>query len=69
MAQNPGGGTTSQDRPNIFARSVDKDSVIAVVGAGQAPAGPWSYLTGIPNAAADMVGPPAQYLSVAAWAA
>jgi len=69
MAQNTGGGTGNQDRPNIFARSVDKDSVIAVVGAGQAPNGPWSYLTGIPNPGADMVGLPAQYLSVAAWAA
>lgn len=69
MAQSSGDETASQDRPNIFARSVDKDSVIAVVGVAQAPNGPWSYLTGIPNAGADMVGPPAQYLSVAAWAA
>ncbi len=56
-------------RPNIFARTVGKESVVAVVGAGAASTGPWSYVTGIPNASSDMVGPPPPYLSVAAWAA
>ena len=56
-------------RPNILAYLVGKESVVAVVGAGAVPTGPWSYVTGIPNPGADMVGPPPQYLSVAAWAA
>ena len=56
-------------RPNIYARTLGKDSVVAVVGAGAARTGPWSYVTGIPNPGSDMVGPPPPYLSVAAWAA
>ncbi len=60
---------TRDYRPNIFARPLGKESVVVVVGAGAAPTGPWSYVTGIPNPGADMVGPPPQYLSVAAWAA
>ena len=66
MAEVTGAG---EYRPNIFARPVGKESVLAVVGAGAAPTGPWSYVTGIPNPSSDMVGPPAPYLSVAAWAA
>ncbi len=60
---------TGEYRPNIFARPLGKESVVVVVGAGAAPTGPWSYVTGITNTGADMVGPPPQYLSVAAWAA
>ena len=56
-------------RPNIVARSNGKESVIATVAAGPAPTGPFSYVTGIPNTNSDLVGPPPQYLSVAAWAA
>jgi len=66
MAEATGAG---EYRPNIFARPVGKNSVVAVVGAGAAQNGPWSYVTGIPNPDSDMVGPPAPYLSVAAWAA
>ncbi len=69
MAEGRGAGVTEPYRPNIFAQPVGKDSVVAVVGAGAVPTGPWSYVTGIPNLDADMVGPPPQYLSVAAWAA
>ena len=63
-----------QIHPNIVARTVGKESVLTVVGAapvGAAPdaRGPWSFITGIPNPGFDMVGPPPQYLSVAAWAA
>ena len=56
-------------RPNITARSNGKESVIATIATGPAPTGPFSYVTGIPNTTSDLVGPPPQYLSVAAWAA
>lgn len=60
---------TEPFQPNIFARTGGKDSVVAVVGVGAASTGPWSYVTGIPNPVSDMLGPPPQYLAVAAWAA
>ena len=56
-------------RPNIVARSNGKESVITTVAAGPAQTGPFSYVTGIPNTNSALVGPPPQYLSVAAWAA
>ena len=58
-----------QIHPNIVARTVGKESVRTVVGAAPDARGPWSFITGIPNPGFDMVGPPPQYLSVAAWAA
>ncbi len=58
-----------QIHPNIVARTVGKESVLTVVGAALDARGPWSFITGIPNPGFDMVGPPPQYLSVAAWAA
>ena len=66
MAQSNNEGAARQ---NIIARSNGKESVIATVATGPAPTGPFSYVTGIPNTASDLVGPPPQYLSVAAWAA
>ena len=56
-------------QPNIFSRTADGKSVVTVVGAAQSPTGPWSYVTGVPNTESDISGPPAPYLSVAAWAA
>ena len=58
-----------QIHPNIVARTVGRESVLTVVGAAPDARGPWSFITGIPNPGFDMVGPPPQYLSVAAWAA
>ena len=58
-----------QDAPNIVARTVGRESVLTVLGAAPGARGPWSFITGIPNPGFDMVGPPPQYLSVAAWAA
>ena len=58
-----------QIHPNIVARTVGKESVLTVVGAAPDARGLWSFITGIPNPGFDMVGPPPQYLSVAAWAA
>ena len=56
-------------QPNIVARPVGRESVLTVVGAQANARGPWSFVSGIPNPRLDMVGPPPQYLSVAAWAA
>ena len=63
--------TTLTDRlqRNIIARPIGEQSVLTVIGAGPGQRGPWSFVAGIPNPDLDMVGPPPQYLSVAAWAA
>ncbi len=60
---------TDQFQRSILARHLGKESVITTIGVGPGQRGPWSFVTGIPNLEADMVGPPAQYLSVVAWAA
>ncbi len=60
---------TAQLQRNIVARPIGKDAVHTVIGAGPGPRGPWSFVTGIPNPDLDIVGPPPQYLAVAAWAA
>ena len=54
---------------SIFARPIGEGAVLTVIGAGAGQRGPWSFITGIPNLYLDVVGPPAQYLAVAAWAA
>ena len=54
---------------NIVARPIGVDAVNTVIGAGPGQRGPWCFVTGIPNRDSDMVGPPPQYLAVAAWAA
>jgi hypothetical protein len=54
---------------NIFARPIDGESVLTVMGAAPGGRGPWSIVTGIPTPGVDLLGPPPQYLSVAAWAA
>jgi len=61
--------TTDQLQRNIVARPLGQESVITTIGVVPGQRGPWSLVTGIPNLEADMVGPPAQYLSVVAWAA
>jgi hypothetical protein len=60
---------TDQLQRNIVARPIGEQSVLTVIGAGLGQRGPWSFVAGIPNLDLDMVGPPPQYLSVAAWAA
>ena len=60
---------TEQPQRSIVARTIGEQAVLAVIGAGPGQRGPWSYVTGIPNLDFDMVGPPPQYLSIAAWAA
>ena len=69
MAQDRNPGPADRGLPNIFAHQVGKESIVAVVGAALAPSGPWSYVNGIPNPGSDMLGPPPQYLAVAAGAA
>ena len=61
-------GTETFQR-NIVARPIGGESVLTVIGAGLGQRGPWSFVTGIPNPDFDMMGPPPQYLAVAAWAA
>ena len=58
-----------QVQPDIVAWPVGRESVLTVVGAAAGARGPWPFVSGIPNPSVDMVGPPPQYLSVAAWAA
>ena len=58
-----------QPQPNIVARSLGDSSVLTTIGVEPGQRGPWSFLTGIPNLATDIAGPPPQYLAVAAWAA
>lgn len=54
---------------SIVSRPVGGDTVLTLIGAGDNTRGPWPFVTGIPNLKSDLAGPPAQYLSVAAWAA
>ncbi len=63
--------TARADQPqrSIIARTIGEQAVLAVIDAGPGQRGPWSYVTGIPNRDFDIVAPPPQYLSIAAWAA
>jgi hypothetical protein len=69
MTEDSGTTMAPQLQRNIIARPIGADAVHTVIGAGPGQRGPWSFVTGIPNLDFDMVGPPPQYLSVAAWAA
>lgn len=69
MTEDANTTTTETLQRNILARPLGTESVLTVVGAGPGGRGPWSFVTGIPNPNSDIVGPPAQFLSVAAWAA
>ncbi len=60
---------TDQLQRSIVARTIGDQAVLSVIGGGPGQGGPWPYVTGIPNLDFDMVGPPPQYLAVAAWAA
>lgn len=69
MTENARTTMTDQLQRNIVARPIGEQSVLTVIGAGSGQRGPWSIVTGVPHPNVDMVGPPPQYLSVAAWAA
>jgi hypothetical protein len=60
---------TDQLQRSMVARTIGEQAVLTVIGGGPGQRGPWPYVIGIPNLDFDMVGPPPQYLSVAAWAA
>ncbi len=61
--------STDQLQRNIIARPIGENAVLTVIGADPGQRGPWSLVTGIPSPNTDVVGPPPQFLSVAAWAA
>lgn len=54
---------------SILARPIAAGIVHTVIGPEPGQRGPWSFITDTPHHAQDMVGPPAAYLAVAAWAA
>jgi hypothetical protein len=53
----------------IIARPIAGGAVHTIIGPEPAQRGPWSVITDTPHPTHDMVGPPATYLAVAAWAA
>ena len=54
---------------SILARPIVGNAVHTIIGPDPGQRGPWSFLTDTPHPTQDMVGPPATYLAVAAWAA
>ena len=54
---------------SIIARPIAGGAVHTIIGPEPGQRGPWSFITDTPNLTQDMVGPPATYLAVAAWAA
>ena len=69
MTQSNAPPVSLETRRSIVARNVGNDTVLTLIGAGDPSRGPWPFVTGIPSLNVDMAGPPAQYLSVAGWAA
>jgi hypothetical protein len=54
---------------SIIARPIEGGAVHTIIGPEPGQRGPWSFITDTPHPTQDMVGPPATYLAVAAWAA
>jgi hypothetical protein len=54
---------------SIIARPTVGGAVHTIIGPDSGQRGPWSFLTDTPHPTQDMVGPPATYLAIAAWAA
>ena len=54
---------------SILARPIGGGVVHTIIGPDPGQRGPWSFLTDTSHPTQDMVGPPATYLAVAAWAA
>ena len=69
MAQHNSPPVSLETLRTIVSRPVGNNTVLTLIGSGEQNRGPWPFVTGIPNPGADIAGPPAQYLSVAAWAA
>ncbi len=69
MTENASPMTDGQPGRTITARPVGNHSVLSVIGAEAGQPGPYPFLCGVPNPAVELVGPPPEYLAVAAWAA
>lgn len=69
MTQSNAPPVSLETRRTIVSRPIGNDTMLTLVGAGDQSRGPWPFVTGIPSLSADTSGPPAQYLSVAGWAA
>ena len=54
---------------SIIARPIAGGAVHTIIGPEPGQRGPWSFITDTLHPTQDMVGPPAMYLAVAAWAA
>lgn len=54
---------------SIIARPIAGGAVHTIIGPEPGQRGPWSFITDTPHPTQHMVGPPATYLAVAAWAA
>ena len=69
MTQNNPPPVNLETPRNVVSRPVGSDTVLTIIGGGEQSRGPWPFITGIPSVSTGMAGPPAQYLSVAGWAA
>jgi hypothetical protein len=65
----PGGVVREPLQRSIIARPIADGAVHTIIGPEPAQRGPWSFITDSPHPTQDMVGSPATYLAVAAWAA
>jgi hypothetical protein len=54
---------------SIIARPIAGGAVHTIIGPEPAQRGPWSFITDTSHPTQDIVGPPATYLAIAAWAA
>jgi hypothetical protein len=63
------GGAGRAPGRSILARPIGGGAVHTIIGPDPGQRGPWSFLKDTPHPTQDMVGPPATYLAVAAWAA
>jgi hypothetical protein len=68
-AEMTGGVVREPPQRSIIASPIDGGAVHTIISPEPAQRGPWSFITDTPHATQDMVGPPATYLAIAAWAA
>ena len=61
--------TTTHRGRTIKSRPIGDHSILTLIGAGAEQPGPWPFISGVANLETDLVGPPPEYLAVAAWAA
>jgi hypothetical protein len=63
------GGVGRDPVRSILARPIGDGVVHTIIDPDPGQQGPWSFITDTPHPTQEMVGPPATYLAVAAWAA